>query len=43
MPDQLFEDLEYRNSIIDNHPNAKGHKIIADNIYNTVKLLIRER
>jgi lysophospholipase L1-like esterase len=36
-PEQLFTGYRYQNSVIDNHPNAEGHKIIAKSILDVVK------
>lgn len=31
-PEALFEGYKYKNSVIDNHPDEKGHKMIAERI-----------
>lgn len=36
-PEILFKNNKYQNSVIDNHPNAGGHKIIAEEIYRLIK------
>ncbi|HXK49241.1 MAG TPA: GDSL-type esterase/lipase family protein [Clostridiales bacterium] len=36
LPDQLFKGYRLRNSIVDNHPNPKGHHIIAEQMIEAV-------
>jgi len=38
-PTYLFSELRYRNSIVDNHPNSEGHKIIAEIIYQNLQMI----
>ena len=35
-PDPLFEGYSLKNSIVDNHPNPKGHQIIAEQMIETL-------
>ena len=36
LPDTLFSKIKYRNTIVDGHPNAQGHKIIANEIFKVI-------
>ena len=33
LPKAIFTDRQYHNSIVDRHPNAAGHKLIADELF----------
>jgi hypothetical protein len=36
LPEVLFSDRQYHLSIVDRHPNAAGHKLIADKLFTTI-------
>ncbi|MFO7810785.1 MAG: SGNH/GDSL hydrolase family protein [Candidatus Delongbacteria bacterium] len=36
-PEKLFKGYEYKNSVVDNHPNSEGHAIIAQKLYEVLQ------
>ncbi len=36
LPEAIFTNRKYHNSIVDRHPNAAGHKLIADELFTAI-------
>lgn len=43
LPDVLFSDRNHRNSVVDGHPNAKGHEVIALQLYQHLVPMLTSR